>query len=91
LKNISLLRHQYFMVFLMYQSTSIVYTYNKQINTTVLAFVYSVEVLLHVSTLSGHRQAIITWIYYSLLDYLPTRIQIGDFKFSFGWRYNFNY
>jgi hypothetical protein len=34
--------------------------YNEQINTTVLGFVYCVEVLLQVSTLSGHHQAIIT-------------------------------
>jgi hypothetical protein len=44
------------MVFLMYRSTQ--QFYNKQINTTVLVFVYYVEVLLHVSTLLGHHQAI---------------------------------
>jgi hypothetical protein len=46
------------MIFLMYQSTQ--QFYNKQINTAVLVFVYCVEVLLHVSTLSGHHQAVIT-------------------------------
>jgi hypothetical protein len=46
------------MVFLLYESTQ--QFYNKQINATVLVFVYCVEVLLHVSTLSGHHQAIIT-------------------------------
>jgi hypothetical protein len=35
-------------------------TYNKQINTIVLTFVYCVEVLLHVSTLLAHHHAIIT-------------------------------
>jgi hypothetical protein len=45
------------LVFLMCQSTQ--QLYNKQINTTVLAFVYCVEILLHVSTLLGH-QAITT-------------------------------
>jgi hypothetical protein len=57
-----------YMVFLMYQSAQ--QFYNKQISTTVLVFVYCVEVLLHVSTLSGNDQAIITWICHSLLDYL---------------------
>jgi hypothetical protein len=47
-----------YMIFLMYQSTQ--QFYNKQINITVLVFVYCVEVLLHVSTLLGHQQAIIT-------------------------------
>jgi hypothetical protein len=42
----------------MYQSTQ--QLYNKQINTTVLVLVYCVEVLLHVSTLLGHHQAVIT-------------------------------
>jgi hypothetical protein len=36
--------------------------HNKQMNTTVLAFVYCVKVLLHVSTLLGHHQTIITWM-----------------------------
>jgi hypothetical protein len=47
-----------FMVFLMYQST--LEFYDKHISTTVLAFVYCVEILLHVSTLSGHLQVIIS-------------------------------
>jgi hypothetical protein len=62
----------------MYQSTQ--QFYNKQINTIVLVLVYCVEVLLHVSTLSGHHQAVITWICHWLLDYLPIWIQIGDLK-----------
>jgi hypothetical protein len=40
-------------VLLMYQLAQ--QFYNKQIGTTVLVFVYCVEVLLHVSTLSGHH------------------------------------
>jgi hypothetical protein len=44
--------------FLLYQPTQ--QFCNKQINTTVLASVYFVEVLLRVSTLLGHHQAIIT-------------------------------
>jgi hypothetical protein len=50
---------------LMYQSTQ--QFCNKQISTTVLAFVYCAEVLLHVSTLLGHHQTIITWYYISSL------------------------
>jgi hypothetical protein len=46
------------MVFLMYQSKQ--QFHNKQINTTALVIVYCVEVLLHVLTLLGHHQAIIT-------------------------------
>jgi hypothetical protein len=46
------------MVFLMYQSKQ--QFCNKHIITIVLIFVYCVEVLLCVSTLSGHHQAIIT-------------------------------
>jgi hypothetical protein len=46
------------MVFLMYPSTQ--QFHNKQINNTVLVFVYCVKVLLHVSTLSGYHQAIIS-------------------------------
>jgi hypothetical protein len=46
-----------YLVFLMYQSTQ--QFYNKQIDAMVLVFVYFVEVLLHVSTLSRHHQAII--------------------------------
>jgi hypothetical protein len=42
----------------MYQSTK--QFDNKQINTIVLAFVYCGEVLLHVSTLLGYHQAIVT-------------------------------
>jgi hypothetical protein len=45
------------MAFLMYHSTQPFY--NKQISTTVLAFVYYREELLHVSHMSGHRQTII--------------------------------
>jgi hypothetical protein len=47
-----------YMLFLMYQLTKQFYI--KQINTIILVFVYCVEVLMHVSTLSGHHQAIIT-------------------------------
>jgi small-conductance mechanosensitive channel len=46
------------LVFLMYQSTQ--QFLEKQISTTVLAFIYCVEVLLHVATLLGHHKAIIT-------------------------------
>jgi hypothetical protein len=46
-----------YMIFLMYHSTQLFY--DKRINATLLVFVYCVEVLLHVSTLSGHHQAII--------------------------------
>jgi hypothetical protein len=60
----------------MHQSTQ--QFYNKQINTTVLEFVYCLEVLLPISTLLGHHQAIITWICHSLLGCLPMWIQIGD-------------
>jgi hypothetical protein len=66
-----------YVVSLMFQSTQ--QLCNKPINTIVSAFVYCVEVLLHVSTLSVHHQAIITWIYYSLLDWLPIWIQMSDF------------
>jgi hypothetical protein len=52
--------------------------YNKQISTTVLVFGYCMEVLLHVLTLSGHHQAIITLRCHSLLDYLPIWVQIND-------------
>jgi hypothetical protein len=45
------------MLFLMYRSTQ--QFYNKQPSTPVLAFVNCVEVLVHVSTLLGHHQAII--------------------------------
>jgi hypothetical protein len=43
------------MIFSTHQSTQ--RFYNKQINTTVLVFVYDVEVLLHVSTLPGYHHA----------------------------------
>jgi hypothetical protein len=46
------------MIFLMCYSTQ--QFYNKQINSTLLVFVYYMEVFLHVSTLLGHHQAIIT-------------------------------
>jgi hypothetical protein len=37
---------------------------NKQIDNVAFVFAYSVEILLHVSTLLGHHQAIITRIEY---------------------------
>jgi hypothetical protein len=46
-----------YLIFLMYQPTQ--QFCNEQIDTTALVFVYSVEVLLHVSTLSDYHQAII--------------------------------
>jgi hypothetical protein len=45
-------------ILLLYQSTQ--QFCSKQIHTTVLAFVYCAEALLHVSILLGHHQAIIT-------------------------------
>jgi hypothetical protein len=40
---------------------------NKQLNTTLLVFIYCVVVLLHISALLGHHQAFITRIYHPLL------------------------
>jgi hypothetical protein len=78
-----------YMVFLMHPSKQ--QFHNKQINTTVLAFVYCVEVLLHVSTLLDHHQAIITWICHSSLDCLPIWTQISDLCIFHTWLiYNFN-
>jgi hypothetical protein len=65
-----------YMLSLMFQSTQ--QFCHKPINIIVLAFVYCVELLLHVSTLLGHHQAIITWICYSLLDCLPIWVQTSD-------------
>jgi hypothetical protein len=46
------------MICLMYQSTQ--HFYNNKISNTALASVYCAQVLLHVSTLLCHHQAIIT-------------------------------
>jgi hypothetical protein len=47
-----------YILVLMYQSTQRLC--DKQIRSTVLAFVYCVDVLLHISTHLDHRQVIIT-------------------------------
>jgi hypothetical protein len=46
------------LIFVMYQSTQ--QFFEKQISTAVLASIYCVAVLLHVSTLLGHHKTIIT-------------------------------
>jgi hypothetical protein len=47
-------------------------------NITVLVFVHCVEVLPHVSIVSGHHQEIITRICHSLLRCLQIWIQTED-------------
>jgi hypothetical protein len=65
------------MVLLMYQATQQIY--NEQINTTILVFIYYVEVLLDVSTQSGHHEAVITLIVGLLTDRDPDPMLGGSF------------
>jgi hypothetical protein len=69
-------------IFLMYQSTQ--QFYNKQITTTVLAFVYCAEVLLHVLTLSGHHQSLHEYVtcYWIVYQYGSRSVIYHFFSFS---------